>query len=137
MKKYKYGPLIYNTTADDDDSGNFYWNGMPPVGYDEMGIPIDPNGNQCLPFECPLHPNHSPTNFKYNEWLEDELPTWESFEEWFDDNFLIVSDKQCKKYIIRWIRNNRKSLPGFVKMTQGVTSLVEMMDRVWPQDEHK
>ena len=37
--KYSYGPLIYNTTADEDDSGNFYWNGMPPVGYDDMDIP--------------------------------------------------------------------------------------------------
>ena len=49
MEKYKYGPLVYNTTTDEDDSGNFYWNGMPPVGYDSMKIPIDPNGNSaCL-----------------------------------------------------------------------------------------
>ena len=91
MEKCSYGPLIYNTTADEDDSGNFYWNGIPPVGYDDMDIPIDPNGNQCLPFEYPLHPNHSVNNVEYNNWLEDELPTWDSFEEWFDDNFINVT----------------------------------------------
>ena len=106
MEKYSYGPLVYNTTADEDDSGNFYWNGMPPLGYDDMGIPIDPNGNQCLPFECPLHPNHSPSAVEYNNWLEDELPTWDSFEEWFDDNFISISEEDCKFYILRWLSKN-------------------------------
>ena len=83
---------------------------------------------------CRLHALADTADAHY---VEDAISIHDEFREWFDDNILIVSDKQCKKYIIRWIRNNRKSLPGFVKMTQGVTSLVEMMDRVWPQDEHK
>ena len=132
MKKYKYGQLIYNTTADDDDSGNFYWNGMPPVGYDEMGIPIDPNGNQCLPFECPLHPNHSPTNFKYNEWLEDELPTWESFEEWFDDNFINVSVRSIYLFILRWYSLQGEKLDNLYEKSSH-HSIQQMIDLAWPE----
>ena len=139
MQKFKYGLLIWNSVNEDDESGNYFWNGKPPVEYDRDGVPIDDDGMQCLPIESPVHPSwQANTNqLEYNDFLEFEIPSIDSTREWFDDNFLIVSDKQCKKYIIRWIRNNRKSLPGFVKMTQGVTSLVEMMDRVWPQDEHK
>ena len=113
MEKYSYGPLIYNTTADEDDSGNFYWNGMPPVGYDDMDIPIDPNGNQCLPFECPLHPNHSPSAVEYNNWLEDELPTWDSFEEWFDDNFINVTPRDIYFLSFAGIRYSRINLSIF------------------------
>ena len=25
MEKFKYGPLVYNTTEDEDDSGNYWW----------------------------------------------------------------------------------------------------------------
>ena len=46
MEQYKYGPLVYNTTDSDDDSGNYYWNGLPAVAYDKVGIPIDSNGFQ-------------------------------------------------------------------------------------------
>ena len=132
MEKYRYGPLVYNSTTDEDDSGNFYWNGMPPVGYDEMGIPIDPNGNQCLPFECPLHPNHSPTNFKYNEWLEDELPTWESFEEWFDDNFINVSVRSIYLFILRWYSLQGEKLDNLYEKSSH-HSIQQMIDLAWPE----
>ena len=39
MEQYKYGPLTWATI--DDDSGNYYYPGTPPTGYDEQGIPID------------------------------------------------------------------------------------------------
>ena len=131
MEKYKYGPLVYNTTADDDDSGNFYWNGMPPVGYDETGIPVDPNGNQCLPFECPLHPNHSPTNFEYNEWLEDDLPTWKSFEEWFDDNFINVSARAIYLFILRWYSLQGEKINNLYEKCSH-HSVQQMIDLAWP-----
>lgn len=139
MEKFKYGSLVWNSVNEDDESGNYFWNGKPPVGYDNEGIPVDEEGLQCLPIESPVHPTWQINNsfLVYNDFLEFEIPSIDSTREWFDDNFLIVSDKQCKKYIIRWIRQNRKGLPGFAKMTAGATSLVEMMDRVWPQDEHK
>ena len=131
MEKYSYGPLIYNTTADEDDSGNFYWNGMPPVGYDDMGIPIDPNGNQCLPFECPLHPNHSPSAVEYNNWLEDELPTWKSFEEWFDDNFINVTPRDIYFFIIRWYSLQPDKLEH-LQDKAGPHSIPQIVDLAWP-----
>ena len=94
---------------------------------------------QCLPIESPVHPSWrgDKEKLEYNSFLGFNIPSIDSTREWFDANFLIVSDKQCKKYIIRWIRMNRKALPGFAKKTAGASCLVEMMDRVWPQDEHK
>jgi len=139
MEKFKYGLLVWNSVNEDDESGNYFWNGKPPVGYDSEGIPIDEEGLQCLPISSPVHPTWEiNTSFLvYNDFLEFEIPSIESTKEWFDDNFLVVSDRQIKKYIIRWIRQKRKGLPGFAKMTAGASSLAEMMDRVWPQDEHK
>jgi len=86
MEQYKYGPLVYNTSADDADSGNFYWNGLAPVGYDKFNIPIDNNGYQCLDAEqCPLHPSYqvSTENLEHNEFLGVSIPTLSSFREWF------------------------------------------------------
>jgi len=139
MEKFKFGPLIWNSANEDDESGNYFWNGKPPVDYDRDGIPIDDEGMQCLPIDSPVHPSWTADNIQleHNDFLEFEIPTIDGTREWFDDNFLIVSDTQCKKYIIRWIRTHRKGLPGFGKMTVGASSLVEMMSRVWPQDERK
>ena len=41
-----------------DDSGNYWWPGSSPLRYDEMGIPIDLQGYQCLPLSSPVHPNY-------------------------------------------------------------------------------
>ena len=62
MEKFKYGPLIWNCINEDDESGNFYWNGDPPVKYDDMNIPVDENGLQCLPVESPVHPSWTANN---------------------------------------------------------------------------
>ena len=139
MEKFKYGPLIWNCFTEDDESGNYYWNGSPPVGYDDDGIPIDQEGMQCLPIESPVHPcwRGDKEKLEYNSFLGFNIPSIDSTREWFDANFLIVSDKQCKKYIIRWIRKNKYGTPGFYDMVRDSSSLTEMMDRVWPQDEHK
>ena len=139
MEKFKYGSLIWNCVNEDDESGNYFWNGNPPVAYDDDGIPVDEEGMQCLPVQSPVHPSWAGDNatFEYNDFLEFKIPTIDSTSDWFNDNFLVITDRQCKKYIIRWIRNHRRGEPGFHKMTQGASSLTDMMDRVWPQDEHK
>ena len=139
MEKFKFGPLIWNSANEDDESGNYYWNGSPPVDYDELGIPVDEDGMQCLPIQSPVHPSWtgSKENFEYNEFLGFKIPSVESTKEWFDDNFLVISEKQSKKYIIKWIRTHRGTHPGYFKLTLGVTSMKEIMDRLWPQDEHK
>ena len=72
MEQYKYGPLVYNTANSDDDSGNYYWSGEPPVGYDNEKIPVDSRGFQCLDaVQCPLHPGYTVTeeNTEHNEAL--------------------------------------------------------------------
>ena len=131
MEKYRYGPLIYNSTTDEDDSGNFYWNGMPPVGYDSMGIPIDPNGNQCLPFDCPLHPNHSPKYTEYNNFLGADLPTVEAFSEWFEDNFIRVDERDYYFYILRWYNFQSDGSTNLINKAKD-NSIDEMIDLVWP-----
>ena len=139
MEKFKYGPLIWNCFTEDDESGNYYWNGSPPVGYDLDGIPIDKDGLQCLPIESPVHPSWVGVEEKYefNEFLGFKIPSIESTKAWFDDNFLIISDEQCKKYIIRWIRKHKYGTPGFEELLRRTSSLADIMDKVWPQDEHK
>ena len=54
-EKFKFGPLIWNHIDDDDDSGNYWWPGLRPLRYDDMGIPTDAKGLQCLPMSCPVH----------------------------------------------------------------------------------
>ena len=135
MQKFKYGPLVWNSFAEEDESGNYYWNGNPPVEYDHLGIPIDEAGMQCLPIQSPVHPSWQveSSQLEYNDFLQFKIPSISSTREWFDENFLVVTDIQCKKYIIKWIRKNE----NFSRMIAGASSLVEMMDRIWPLDEHK
>ena len=139
MEKFKYGVLIWNNINEDDESGNYFWNGNPPVDYDDMGIPIDEDGLQCLPIESPVHPSWAGDGaiFEYNDFLKFKIPTVNSTKAWFDENFLIITERQCKKYIIKWIKLHRRGEPGFSSMIKDASSLTDMMDRIWPQDEHK
>jgi hypothetical protein len=138
-EKYRYGPLIYNCFGDDDDSGNYWWSGNPPVGYEaESGpyrIPIDADGNQCLPGECILHPNCKVKEFEYNQVLDDDLPSVSWCKDWFVDNFLIVSDWQVCKYILRWYWWNNQHEAKWKAFANGKTK-EEMIQELWP-DAHK
>ena len=131
MEKYSYGPLVFNTTIDDDDSGNFYWNGLPPVGYDDMNVPVDERGMQCLPLACPLHPSFVPENLEYNEWLDDDLPALADFQGWFDDNFISVPERDYYFYIIRWYSLQDGKNTNLIAKA-GSKSLDEMIDLAWP-----
>ena len=137
MEKYKYGPLIYITEGMDDSKGNYFWSGSPPVGYDESGIPIDKNGSQCLDISCPLHPAWEPTETIYNETLKLDIPTIEHFRQWFDDNFLIISDDQVKRYIIRWwsAEASRNNYHAYLNVLQNYSSVEEIQEAAWPQEE--
>ena len=89
MEKFKYGPLIYNCVNEEDDSGNYYWPGEPPVGYDKWGVPVDRFERQVLPINCPFHPFYDfpdkkrslvvnaiyiPTSLKcYFDWCEENF----------------------------------------------------------------
>lgn len=132
--KFTYGPLIFVTQGMDEDEGNYYWNGSPPVGYDSEGIPIDKNGFQCLDISCPLHPGYTSEETKYNNITQCDLPTVNSYRKWFDDNFLIVSDSQIKKYIFKsWVNNNKGSNTYF-KLLSEYKNVDEIIGAIW-QDE--
>ena len=77
-ERFKYGPLIYDTVDDVEDidgGGNYWWAGLHPVGYDEMGIPVDSQGLQCLPLSSPFHPDHIPKDPVYNQYINDYVPS--------------------------------------------------------------
>ena len=33
-EKFRYGPLVFNSFGEEDDSGNYWWPGNPPVAYE-------------------------------------------------------------------------------------------------------
>lgn len=139
MEKYKYGPLVYVTADMSGDEGNYYWTGTPPVGYDESGIPIDRYGYQCLDITCPLHPAWEPTETTFNEVLKWDIPTLDYTRQWFNDNFLIISDDQLKKYIIKWwsARAKRTNYRAYANVLHNYSSLEEIQEAVWQHEELK
>ena len=137
MVKYRYGPLIYNTQDEEDDSGNYWWRGLPPVDYDEMGIPIDSKGMQCLPLHCPIHPAYKIKNENFYNIINDYLPSIKECKDWFDENFIESSDDQIKKLILKWYAKQRDKSSKFFKLQQQVNTLEEMVEIIWPQDESK
>ena len=133
-EKFRYGPLVYNSFGEDDDSGNYWWPGNPPVAYEaESGpyrMPVDADGNQCLPGESILHPNCRVEEWETNKPLS-MLPSLEWCRSWFDDNFLIVSDYDVCRYILRWYNWNNRSTPEWVDFSKNKT-IEEMIGEIWP-----
>ena len=137
MEKYKFGPLVYVTGVMDDSEGNYFWAGLPPVGYDEFGVPIDKNGLQCLDISCPLHPAWTPTETSYSEILKTDIPSIEYTKKWFEDNFLIISDDQVKRYIMKWwsARASRDNYHAYLNVLQNYSSIEEVQEAVWPDEQ--
>jgi hypothetical protein len=109
IMKYTYGPLIWNCTTEDDNSGNYWWPGNPPCGYDDTGIPIDEKGFQCLPIDSLIHPDYKPKETSFHPTLATTLPTIASARAWFDEGFFDVTDYQVARFIIRWYDMQHKS----------------------------
>ena len=136
MKRFTYGPLVYNTVDDisSADEGNFYWNGFPPVGYDNDDVPIDKDGMQCLPWTSPLHPQHKPTEFIWNNSLREEIPTLESFRSWFEENFLAVTDRDLAFYIVRWMSKQHNSdIQQSLFANFSYMDVDTVIDTIWPE----
>ena len=136
MERFTYGPLVYNSVDDisSDEEGNFYWNGFPPVGYDNDDVPIDKDGMQCLPWTSPLHPQFKPATLCYNEGILKDIPTIESFRSWFEDNFLTVTDRDLAFFIVRWISKQTDSPEQealFRKFSR--LSVENTIDTMWPE----
>ena len=106
--KYKYGPLVWNCNNEDDEDGNFYWYGDPPIGYDEIGIPIDSRGFQCLSIESPIHPLYQPKETSFHPILDVDLPTINDFTPWFEEHFLVITPVKIARLILSWYDQQSK-----------------------------
>jgi len=139
IEKYKYGPLVWNYAEDKDDSGNYWWPGSPPLRYDEMGIPIDLQGYQCLPLSSPVHPNYELKDNIFNKQIKDYLPSFKEWKDWLDRHFIEITDHRIKREILRWYVKDphRKVSQDFLKLQYSAENLDEMVDAVWPPDENK
>ena len=136
-EKFRYGPLVWNHIDDEDDSGNYWWPGLSPVKYDEMGIPSDIKGLQCLPITCPVHPGYNIKHSVFNKALLDHLPSVKEWKDWFDNQFIEIDEARIHREILRWyIKQNNKS-QNFYKLQESANSLNEMVDLVWLPEENK
>ena len=138
VKKYKYGPLVWNTVDEENDSGNYWWPGSGIVAYDKTNIPIDSEGLQCLPMSSPVHPHYEPKDYVFNKQIKDYLPSFKEWQEWFDVNFIEINEDRIKREILRWYVKERPRISkDFVKLQNSVENIDEMVDAVWPLDENK
>ena len=137
MEQFKYGPLVYNTSNSDDDSGNYYWSGEPPVGYDNEKIPVDSRGFQCLDaVQCPLHPGYTVTehNTEHNEALGQSIPTLASFNSWFEDAFIKAEPRDLAFFIIRWInfQNDDYAATSVLYEKYAQLDIEDIINALWP-----
>ena len=137
MEQYKYGPLVYNTSDSDDDSGNYYWSGEPPVGYDDEKIPVDSRGFQCLDaVQCPLHPGYEvkDEDTEHNEALGCTIPTLASFNSWFEDAFIKAEPRDLAFFIIRWINFQRDDHAATSVLYEKYAQLdiEDIINAIWP-----
>jgi hypothetical protein len=124
------------TAGMDESEGNYYWTGSPPVGYDVDGIPIDANGRQCIDISCPLHPGFEPKELEFNEVLQSDIPTLDSFRGWFEDNFLEISDAKLKRYIFKWwVRKNKTRSVTYNQVLLKFKSVNEIIGAIWQHEE--
>ena len=137
MEKFKYGPLIWDHVHEEDDSGNYWWSGLPPVNYDNAGIPVDEKGLQCLPMSSPVHPNYNIKHSVFNVTLQDYLPSFAEWQSWCDENFIIIDEARTKREILRWYAKQNNKSHRFYKLQESAKSLNEMVDLVWPPDDDK
>ena len=137
-EKFKYGPLIWNHVDDEDDSGNYWWSGLPPVSYDDAGIPVDEKGLQCLPMSSPVHPSYNIKHSVFNVVLQDHLPSIDEWQSWCDENFIIIDETRIKREILRWYAKQRSiKRSKFFELQKQAKSLNERVDLVWPPDDDK
>ena len=136
-EKHKYGPLVWNHIDDDDDSGNYWWTGLAPVKYDEVGIPSDEKGLQCLPISCPVHPGYNVKHSVFSSPLQDHLPSIDEWQTWFDEQFIEIDKARIRREILRWYAKQQNKSRSFYELQKRANSLNEMVNLVWPPEENK
>jgi len=137
MEQYKYGPLVYNTTNSDDDSGNYYWAGEPPTTYDDYKIPVDGKGYQCLDAsQCPLHPDYkvTDTHMEHNEALGCTIPTLDHFNGWFEDAFIKAEPRDLAFFVLRWLNFQPDDSPATSALYEKYAQLDidDIINAIWP-----
>ena len=83
-----------------------------------------------------MHPSYevSADNLEHNDFLEVSLPTLSSFRSWFEDQFLVVTDRDLALFVLRWIDFQNESEP----CSQAVYSkcaqldIEDIIDSIWP-----
>ena len=137
-EKFKYGPLVFNYHDAEDDTGNYWWPGLAPVGYDDARIPIDKLGLQCIPLQSPVHPQYTPVDSQYNRELDICLPSIEEWKSWFDSEFIDISDHRIKREILKWlVKDTARISEKFTKAQADCETLDELVEIVWQPDENK
>lgn len=137
-EKFKYGPLVYNYSDDEDDTGNYWWSGLTPIGYDHDNVPIDKEGLQCLPLQSPVHPGYVPVHSQYNKKLDVDLPSIEEWKSWFDSEFIDISEHRIKREILKWvIKDTARISKKFIEVRASCKTLDELVEIVWPLEENK
>lgn len=133
MKKFKYGPLQwYSETETGEYEGNFYTGGTAPVGYDDRGIPVDAEGMQCLSITSPVHPSYEPRDPWYSAVLEDDLPSVKEWRDWFDGEFIEISDERIRREVVRWFfRRSRFLTARHRHLKDSYLTLAELTEAVW------
>ena len=129
MEQYKYGPLTWATI--DDDSGNYYYPGTPPIGYDNQGIPIDERGLQCLDILCPVHPDYQMKDAQFCAAIHDYLPTVKEWTEWFEKEFIDISEERCQREIVRWYNKQSSQTKEFQELASNCSSIAELAEKIF------
>jgi hypothetical protein len=137
MEQFKYGPLLYNTTNSDDDSGNYYWPGEPPIAYDDYKIPVDGKGYQCLDAsQCPLHPDYKvkDEDTEHNEALGCIIPTLDHFNSWFEDAFIKAEPRDLAFFVLRWLNFQPDDSPATSVLYEKYAQLDidDIINAIWP-----
>lgn len=131
--RIQYGPLIYIT--EQNESGNYSYTGNDPVAYNSLGIPVDEFGVECLESDCPLHPFFTDSRRYWSDYLEDYIPTVQTWKQWFEANFIEISEDRCKREIVRALVKRYELTNKTHKLVLFKNrSVDEMVDILWPQN---
>ena len=89
-----------------------------------------------MPLVCPIHPGFTATECEKesNEFLEVDIPTLSSFNTWFADQFIEVTDRVLALFVVRWIdlQNELEPCSQALYNKCATMDLEEILDSIWP-----
>jgi hypothetical protein len=63
-------------------------------------VPVDKDGKQCLPLDCPFHPHYIFTDLVTSKYGIKFPASFKDYKEWLDSNFLVFDELAVKRNII-------------------------------------